>query len=95
MSEVAGKLCGIYESHGADRFVQHECLPQMLSSAAGFCQAAFPGDLSGGVAVFKSANASDPYLCALLEIFGHFVPEEGTLFKSDSELFSRGDQAGE
>ena len=82
--EVAGKLCGIYESHGADVLSQHDvCLK--CEQCCGILPDRISGDLSGGVAVL---NLLMPliHIYVLLEMFGHFVPEER--FSNLTELFS-------
>ena len=82
--EVAGKLCGIYESHGADVLSQHDvCLK--CEQCCGILPDRISGDLSGGVAVFKSADASDPYLCAVGNVRSFCAG--GALFKSDGTVF--------
>lgn len=82
--EVAGKLCGIYESHGADVLSQHDvCLK--CEQCRGILPDRISGDLSGGVAVFKSADASDPYLCAVGNVRSFCAG--GALFKSDGTVF--------
>ena len=82
--KVTGKLCGIYESHGADVLSQHDVCPSNVSSHW-ILPDRISGDLSGGVAVFKSADALI-HIYVLLEMFGHFVPEER--FSNLTELFS-------
>ena len=82
--KVIGKLCGIYESHGADVLSQHDvCLK--CEQCCGILPDRISGDLSGGVAVFKSADASDPYLCAVGNVRSFCAG--GALFKSDGTVF--------
>ena len=81
---VIGKLGGIYESHGADVLSQHDvCLK--CEQCCGILPDRISGDLSGGVAVFKSADASDPYLCAVGNVRSFCAG--GALFKSDGTVF--------
>lgn len=65
------------------------CLSMMfasnVSSLCGILPDRISGDLSGGVAVFKSADASDPYLCAVGNVRSFCAG--GALFKSDGTVF--------
>ena len=64
------------------------CLSMMFASNAQCCGILpdrISGDLSGGVAVFKSADASDPYLCAVGNVRSFCAG--GALFKSDGTVF--------
>ena len=82
--KVIGKLCGIYDSHGADVLSQHDvCLK--CEQCCVILPDRISGDLSGGVAVFKSADASDPYLCAVGNVRSFCAG--GALFKSDGTVF--------
>ena len=76
--------CVEYESHGADVLSQHDvCLK--CEQCCGILPDRISGDLSGGVAVFKSADASDPYLCAVGNVRSFCAG--GALFKSDGTVF--------
>ena len=62
--KVIGKLCGIYESHGADVLSQHDvCLK--CEQCCGILPDRISGDLSVEWLFLNLLNASDPYLCAV------------------------------